>query len=94
MHLDMAPRVACDLKALVWCTAQDLEAGKRKKNLTVDVISAEQTSQTYLTPPSPPLAAVFFLMTPMVAPPGGQDAHPSGDIDYRMGEGRRSADRT
>ena len=39
-----------------------------EQQLTVDVISAEQTSQTYLTPPSPPLAAVFFLMTPMVAP--------------------------
>lgn len=35
---------------------------------TVDVMSAEQTSQTYLTPPSPPLAAVFLRMTPMVWP--------------------------
>lgn len=33
---------------------------------TVDVISEEQTSQTYFTPPSPPLAAIFFLMTPIV----------------------------
>lgn len=32
---------------------------------TVEVISAEQTSQTYLTPPSPPLAAAFLRMTPM-----------------------------
>ncbi len=34
--------------------------------LTVDVISAEQTSQTYFTPPSPPLAAIFLRMTPIV----------------------------
>lgn len=34
--------------------------------LTVEVISALQTSQTYLTPPSPPRAAVFLRMTPMV----------------------------
>jgi hypothetical protein len=33
---------------------------------TVDVISAEQTSHTYFTPPSPPLAATFFLMTPIL----------------------------
>lgn len=30
------------------------------------MISAEQTSQTYFTPPSPPLAAIFLRMTPMV----------------------------
>ena len=53
--------------------------------LTVDVISAEQTSQTYLTPPSPPRLATFLRMTPIApgyAPPrrtwaiwpgGGQD---------------------
>jgi hypothetical protein len=35
------------------------------QTLTVDVMSAEQTSQTYLTPPSPPRVAVFFLITPM-----------------------------
>jgi hypothetical protein len=29
-------------------------------------MSAEQTSQTYFTPPSPALVAIFFLMTPMV----------------------------
>lgn len=34
---------------------------------TVDVISAEQTSQTYFTPPSPPLAAIFFRITPMMS---------------------------
>lgn len=44
---------------------------EEEKKLTVDVMSAEQTSQTYLTPPSPPLAAVFFLMTPMIASLGG-----------------------
>ena len=32
---------------------------------TVDVISDEQTSQTYLTPPSLPLEMVFFRMTPI-----------------------------
>lgn len=35
--------------------------------LTVLVISAEHTSHTYFTPPSPGLAAVFLRITPMVA---------------------------
>jgi hypothetical protein len=35
--------------------------------LTVDVISAEQTSQTYFTPPSPPRVAVFLRITPIAA---------------------------
>lgn len=39
--------------------------GIEREQLTVDVMSALQTSQTYLTPPSPPRAAVFFLITPM-----------------------------
>lgn len=42
--------------------------------LTVEVMSAEHESQTYLTPPSPPLVAVFLRMTPMpdgVARAGG-----------------------
>lgn len=34
--------------------------------LTVDVISDEQTSQTYLMPPSVPRVPVFFLITPIV----------------------------
>jgi len=34
--------------------------------LTVDVISAAQTSQMYLTPPSVPLTAVFFLIRPIL----------------------------
>lgn len=34
--------------------------------LTVDVISDEQTSHTYLMPPSVPRVPVFFLMTPMM----------------------------
>lgn len=33
--------------------------------LTVFVISAEHTSQMYLTPPSVPRVTVFFLMTPI-----------------------------
>ena len=33
--------------------------------LTVDVMSDEHTSHTYLTPPSVPRDAVFFLMRPM-----------------------------
>ncbi len=41
------------------------ERGAVSATLTVEVISAEQTSQTYLTPPSPPLAAVFLRMTPI-----------------------------
>ena len=36
--------------------------------LTVEVISTEHTSQTYLTPPPVPLTAVFFLMTAIAAP--------------------------
>jgi hypothetical protein len=49
--------------------------GKGGRELTVEVISAEQTSQTYLTPPSPPLVAVFLRMTPIdsissASPPG------------------------
>ena len=39
----------------------------RRALLTVDVISAEQTSQTYFTPPSLPRVAVFLRMTPMAA---------------------------
>jgi hypothetical protein len=35
--------------------------------LTVDVISDEHTSQTYLIPPSVPRVPVFFLITPMVS---------------------------
>lgn len=49
-------------------------------------MSAEQTSQTYLTPPSPPLAAVFFLMTPMVAPLGGHTMHTRAGIRIIRGE--------
>jgi len=33
---------------------------------TVEVMSEEHTSQTYLMPPSVPRVPVFFLMTPMV----------------------------
>lgn len=43
--------------------------------LTVDVMSEEQTSQTYLTPPSPPLVIVFLRMTPI-----------SPDADVSSGE--------
>jgi len=37
-----------------------------RAELTVDVMSDEQTSQTYLTPPSVPRDPVFFLMRPMM----------------------------
>lgn len=37
------------------------------RGLTVAVMSAEHTSHTYLTPPSVPLMAVFFLITPILA---------------------------
>lgn len=47
------------------------EAGTK---LTVEVMSTEQTSQMYLTPPSLPRVAVFFLMTAMMAD-GGQSNH-------------------
>lgn len=40
-------------------------ACRRMESLTVDVMSHEQTSHTYLTPPSPPLVAVFLRMTPI-----------------------------
>lgn len=42
-------------------------AGEGGGGLTVDVISTEQTSHMYLTPPSLPRVAVFFLMTAMLA---------------------------
>jgi hypothetical protein len=35
--------------------------------LTVEVISDEHTSQTYLMPPSVPRVPVFFLITPIVS---------------------------
>lgn len=35
---------------------------------TVEVMSDEHTSQTYLMPPSVPRVPVFFLMTPMMSP--------------------------
>lgn len=38
-----------------WCAAER----------TVDVMSDEHKSHTYLTPPSPPLVAVFFRITPI-----------------------------
>ena len=34
---------------------------------TVEVMSDEHTSQTYLMPPSVPRVPVFFLMTPMIS---------------------------
>jgi len=37
-----------------------------KGELTVEVISAEHTSQIYFSPPSVPRDMVFFLMTPIV----------------------------
>lgn len=36
----------------------------------MDVMSTEQTSHIYLTPPSLPRVAVFFLMTAMAAAEG------------------------
>lgn len=39
---------------------------------TVEVMSDEQTSQTYFVPPSVPRAPVFFLMTPMVPRSAGR----------------------
>lgn len=45
--------------------------GKRQgRALTVDVMSTEQTSHIYFTPPSLPRVAVFFLMTAMAAAEG------------------------
>lgn len=55
---DAAGRVAI-------ATAVRSGSEKLVERLTVDVISAEHESQTYLTPPSPPLVAVFFRMTPI-----------------------------
>ena len=43
-----------------------LRNGAQYVALTVDVISAAQTSQMYLTPPSVPLTAVFFLIKPIL----------------------------
>jgi hypothetical protein len=39
---------------------------ERCPELTVEVISDEQTSQIYFAPPSVPREPVFFLMTPML----------------------------
>ncbi len=47
------------------CQQEVLEAGDAQIYPTVDVISDEQTSQTYLIPPSVPRVPVFFLITPM-----------------------------
>lgn len=44
---------------------RDATTGKTTKQHTVDVMSTEQISQWYLTPPSPPRVTVFFLMTPI-----------------------------
>jgi hypothetical protein len=41
------------------------EAAGPIAGLTVEVMSDEHTSQTYLMPPSVPRVPVFFLMTPM-----------------------------
>ena len=41
---------------------------------TVEVMSDEQTSQTYLMPPSVPRVPVFFLMTPIAPTRGGEGA--------------------
>lgn len=38
----------------------------RKLRHTVEVMSDEHTSHTYLIPPSVPRVPVFFLMTPMM----------------------------
>ena len=40
--------------------------GEGRACRTVEVMSDEHTSQTYLVPPSVPRVPVFFLMTPMV----------------------------
>jgi hypothetical protein len=40
-------------------------AGLLARLLTVEVMSAEQTSQMYFRPPSVPRVAVFFRMTPI-----------------------------
>lgn len=47
--------------------SQATRRGDQGTRLTVEVMSTEQTSQIYLTPPSLPRVAVFFLMTAMVA---------------------------
>ena len=43
-----------------------LHTSSAQRMRTVDVMSDEHTSQTYLVPPSVPRVPVFFLMTPMV----------------------------
>lgn len=52
-----------------FCSARSPPAhrpGHATEALTVLVISAEHTSQMYLTPPSVPRVIVFFLMTPIL----------------------------
>lgn len=52
---------------------------------TVEVISAEQTSQTYLTPPSPPRAPAFLRMTPM-----SSSSVEDGNGDYEVSKDSES----
>lgn len=62
---------------------------RHRQKLTVDVISEEQTSQTYLTPPSPPLVTVFLRMTPILpdTPDGELLKRPLLELHYRLGRG-------
>jgi hypothetical protein len=49
-----------------WSICQQYNIASWVVEHTVDVMSEEQTSQTYLTPPSVPRVPVFFLITPML----------------------------
>jgi len=59
----------------------------RRESLTVAVISTEHTSQTYLTPPSVPLMAVFFLMRPMMFPGYREEEVGKGDEEKASASG-------
>lgn len=59
---------------------------KGQRSLTVDVMSAEQTSQMYLRPPSFPLTMFFLLITPISCDddpllPGRSSAADGGEDD-------------
>jgi hypothetical protein len=54
---------------------------------TVEVISAEQTSQTYLTPPSPPRVEVFLRMTPIASISASSGAAPGSMGGAMAGDG-------
>ena len=63
---------------------------KGYRSLTVDVMSAEQTSQIYLRPPSFPLTMFFLFITPISCDDDSVPLwrSPPAETGGRMGDGR------